>query len=276
MKARYLIIVIIFAVKSVSAQFSEIGVMMGTTYYIGELNKKHFKHGNIAAGLIYRYSFNTRISFRMNLLIGKVEGYDSASDNVNNINRNQSFRSNLSELGAMIEVNYYSYITGDKKTRFTTYLMAGLAYIKMNPKAQYLDVWYELQPLGTEGQGLANGPSRYNLDALAIPFGMGAKINLFGRLAVSLEYSLRFTNTDYLDDVSSVYYDNEVIRNEVGNVAAELANRRLNKGTEFSGFDGNGTGLQRGNPTQKDWYAFTGIFVTMRLGKKPTTCARWN
>lgn len=276
MKARYLILILIFSIKTLSAQFSEIGVMLGTTYYLGDLNNKHFKNGNVAAGLIYRYSFNTRVTFRMNILIGKVEGYDDASDNINNVNRNQSFRSNISELGAMIEINYYSYVTGDKKTRFTTYIMGGISYFKMNPKAKYLDVWYELQPLGTEGQGLANGPSRYNLDAFALPFGMGAKINLFGRVAVSLEYSMRFTTTDYLDDVSTIYYDNDEIRNQVGDVAAELADRRLNKETELTGIDGRGTGLQRGNSNQKDWYGFAGIFITMRLGRKPTTCARWN
>ena len=84
MKARYLIIVFIFAVKSLSAQFSEIGVMIGTTYYMGDLNKKHFNNSKLASGLIYRYSFNSRVSFRMNLLIGKVEGDDSTSDNINN------------------------------------------------------------------------------------------------------------------------------------------------------------------------------------------------
>ena len=276
MKVRYLIIVFIFAVKSLSAQFSEIGVMIGTTYYMGDLNKKHFNNSKLASGLIYRYSFNSRVSFRMNLLIGKVEGDDYTSDNINNVNRNQSFRSNLTELGAMVEVNYYSYITGDKKTRFTTYLMAGISYFKMNPKAKYLDVWYELQPLGTEGQGLVSGPDRYNLDAFALPFGMGAKINLFGRIAISLEYSLRFTTTDYLDDVSTVYFDNDIIRDQVGDVAAELADRRLNKDTELTGIDGRGTGLQRGDSGRKDWYGFAGVFITMRLGRKPTTCARWN
>jgi hypothetical protein len=226
--------------------------------------------------LIFRYSFNPRISFRLNLLLGKVEAYDSESNNINQVNRNLSFESSITELGAMIEVNYYSYVTGDNKTRFTTYIVTGVSYFKMNPKAQYQDVLYELQPLSTEGQGLPGGAESYSLDALALPFGLGAKINVGGRLAVSVEYSLRFTGTDYLDDVSTVYYDNEVLRAQIGDVSAELADRRLNKETVETGIDGNGTGMQRGNPSIKDWYGFAGVFITMRLGKKPTTCARWN
>jgi hypothetical protein len=259
-----------------SAQFSEIGVMFGTTYYIGDLNKQHFKNSKLAAGLIYRYSFNPRVTFRLNILVGNVEGNDNQSVDINKVNRNLSFKSNISELAAIIEINYYSFVTGDKKTRFTSYILGGFSYFKMNPKAKYLDVWYELQPLGTEGQGLPNGPSRYKLDAFGIPFGMGAKINLFGRIAISLEYSIRFTTTDYLDDVSTVYYDNDVIRDLSGNVAAELADRRLNKNSSVTGIDGRGTGLQRGNTNQKDWVGFAGVFLTMRLGRKPTTCARWN
>lgn len=276
MKTRFLIILLALLTNFASAQSAELGLIGGVSYYIGDLNKSHFKNSNFSSGLIFRYNFNPRITFRMNLLLGKVEAYDSESDNVNQINRNLSFESPITELGAMIEVNYYSYVTGDKKTRFTTYIVTGLSYFKMNPKAQYQDVLYELQPLSTEGQGLPGGPENYNLDAFALPFGLGAKINLVGRLAISIEYSMRFTGTDYLDDVSTVYYDNDVLLAQVGEVSAELADRRLNKETVQTGIDGNGTGMQRGNPSIKDWYGFAGIFVTMRLGKKPTTCARWN
>lgn len=276
MKGRILVVLLVISVNFASAQFAELGVMGGATYYIGDLNNAHFKNSKLATGLIFRYNFNPRIVFRLNLLLGEVEANDSEGKNVNDINRNLSFKSNITELGAMIEINYYSYVTGDKKSRFTTYIMTGISYFKMNPKAKYLDVYYELQPLATEGQGLPGGASTYNLDAFALPFGLGAKINIVGRLAISLEYSLRFTGTDYLDDVSTVYYDNEVIRDEIGVVAAELADRRLNKETVPTGIDGNGTGMQRGNPSTKDWYGFAGVFLTMRLGKKPTTCARWN
>lgn len=264
------------SVNFASAQYAELGVMAGATYYIGDLNKTHFKNSNFSTGIIFRYNFNPRIAFRLNLLLGKVEAYDSQSKDVNIVNRNLSFKSDITELGAMIEVNYYSYVTGDDKSRFTTYILLGLSYFKMNPQAKYLDVYYELQPLSTEGQGLSGGASAYSLDAFGLPFGLGAKINIVGRVAISIEYSLRFTTTDYLDDVSTVYYDNEIIRDEIGTVAAELADRRLNKESVPTGIDGNGTGMQRGNPSTKDWYGFAGVFLTVRLGKKQTTCAKWN
>jgi hypothetical protein len=276
LKARILLILSLFTSTLVVAQFAELGVMGGVSYYMGDLNNSHFKNSNFSSGLIFRYSFNPRVTFRLNLLLGKVEAYDSQSKNVNHVNRNLSFESPITELGAMIEVNYYSYVTGDKKTRFTTYIMTGISYFKMNPQAQYLNVLYELQPLATEGQGLPGGADPYDLDAFALPFGLGAKVNLFGRVAISIEYSLRFTGTDYLDDVSTVYFDNNILLEQVGEVSAQLADRRLNKETVPTGIDGNGTGMQRGDATRKDWYGFAGVFLTMRLGKKPTTCAKWN
>lgn len=276
LKTRILIVLLVFTTNYVSAQSAEIGLMGGVTYYVGDLNGTHFKDSKFSGGLIFRYNFTDRLTFRMNLLIGEVGAYDSQSKNVNDVNRNLSFKSNLTELGAMIEINYYSYVTGDKKTRFTTYIMTGISYFKMNPKGKYLDVYYELQPLRTEGQGLPGGAKDYNLGALALPFGLGAKINLFGRIAISVEYSLRFTATDYLDDVSTVYYDNEILREQVGQVSADLADRRLNKETVPTGIDGTGTGMQRGNSSINDWYGFAGVFLTVRLGKKPNTCAKWN
>jgi hypothetical protein len=275
LKTRILFILFSLSTSVISAQYAELGVMTGVSYYLGDLNSTHFKNSNLSGGLIFRYGFNPRVAFRMNLLLGKVEAYDSESNNINAVNRNLSFQSNFTELAAMVEINYYSFITGDKKTRFTTYIVTGLSYFKMNPKAKYLDVYYELQPLATEGQGLPGGPDKYKLDAFALAFGLGAKVNLAGRFAVSFEYSLRFTTTDYLDDVSTIYYDNLVLLDEIGEVSSQLADRRLNKEVP-TGIDGNGTGMQRGDPTRNDWYAYAGLMLTMRLGKKPTTCAKWN
>ena len=228
------------------SQISEIGVMAGVTYYKGDLNKKHFKNSNLAYGFLYRYSFDSRVTLRFNVLLGHVNASDDQSDNPNQINRNLSFRSDITELSGMVEINYYSFDAGNKQTKFTTYLMTGITYFKMNPEARYLDVWYELQALSTEGQGLQGAPERYNLDNWALPFGLGAKVNLGGRFVLSAEYSIRLTATDYLDDVSGLYYDNEAIRQQVGVVASELADRRLNKSDVPTGIDGNGQ-VQHGN-----------------------------
>ncbi len=64
-----------------------------------------------------------------------------------------------------------------------------------------------LRGLGTEGQGNAAYPDRkpYGSMGICLPFGVGAKYAINPRMNIGVEISHRFTNTDYLDDVSKTY-----------------------------------------------------------------------
>lgn len=276
MRAVQIFFLFLFITLQGTAQLSEIGVQGGAIYYVGDLNKAHFKSNHLALGLLYRYNINKRFAFRVNFLFGNVDGNDAWSNDLNLQNRNLSFRSNITELGGMFEINYYSYQPSDKTDRFTTYLLFGFSYFRMNPEAQLEDVWYELNALKTEGQSLEAGAKKYNLNAFAIPVGLGIKFNLGKRMAIGLEYSLRFTFTDYLDDVSTAYYPADLLLIEVGDVSAELSDRRIDKTIPTSDFEGNPTGLQRGDSSHNDWYGVANIMVSFRIGSKFTTCAKWD
>ena len=92
--------------------------------------------------------------------------------------------------------------------------------------------------------------------------GIGFKFNLRKRIAISIEYGIRKTFTDYLDDVSGNYLGNDVLTGFRGPLAAELADRST---------DGATAGFNRGNPTNKDWYSFYGIMLTFKPFK-PDIC----
>ena len=66
--------------------------------------------------------------------------------------------------------------------------------------------WYALQEPKTEGQGTTAFPSRkpYSLTQLSIPFGGGIKIGVSKDFNVIIEYGLRKTFTDYLDDINDI------------------------------------------------------------------------
>ena len=279
MKFRVLITFLLLSTQVGFAQLSEVGVMVGTTYYLGDLNRTHFKNPKFSIGILYRRSITDRVAFRLNFLYGNVSGADSDSNDPERVNRNLSFKSSIAELGGVFEFNYYSYNPGDKKSRFTTYLLIGFSYFRMNPKAQLNSTWYELNAIGTEGQGFPDGPKRYKLDAFAIPIGMGAKVNLGRRIAISIEYSLRFTFTDYLDDVSDKYYATDAFgfsSDGERTIAGQLSDRRLEPNAPTQDDDGNTLGLQRGNASRNDWYGFAGVFLSFRIGKEISTCAKWN
>jgi hypothetical protein len=133
----------------------------------------------------------------------------------------------------------------------------------MNPKTEINGDMVELQPLGTEGQGSdLSSKNNYSLTQLCIPLGVGVKFALGKKAALSLEYGIRKTFTDYLDDVGSgSYVDPSLLSVANGPLAADLSNRSL---------DGDRFG-KRGNASTKDWYTFFGGSLTFRLGK-PNKC----
>jgi hypothetical protein len=122
-----------------------------------------------------------------------------------------------------------------------------------------------LRPLGTEGQGSSLYPDRkqYSSMAICIPFGAGFKYALNERTNVGFEILYRFTNTDYLDDVSKTYVDPAVFPpNPDGSPsnALLLSDRSYELG-EPIGIPGR----QRGNSRQKDQYVTAMFTVSFNL-----------
>jgi len=139
----------------------------------------------------------------------------------------------------------------------------------MNPQAEFNGQWYELQPLGTEGQGASGAnTAEYNLNGLALQYGFGFKLNLTGRLACSASYGMRATATDYLDDVSTYYADPNLLLVERGSLSQQLADRSF----EQIGVANRNTDVERGDPTNNDFYAFTTFALSLRIDKKPNSC----
>jgi hypothetical protein len=142
------------------------------------------------------------------------------------------------------------------------------------------DEWVRLQPLGTEGQETTefNDRRKYALTQVSIPFGAGLKYNLWGPINVGMEMGLRKTFTDYIDDVSSTYVPNEVLRRQHGQLAADMGNKSLfvdsEKKTRSVEVTSNVNDLvPRGNPDNKDWYMFGGITITYTI--LPAKCFKF-
>lgn len=235
---------------------TEIGVYGGGSYYLGDLNlTRHFVDSKPAFGLIYRYNLSLRHSFRVTGFYGGVQASDANSNDPFQLNRNLSFKSKLIEIGVGYELCLGKYTINSMKYPISPYFFYQLAYTRINPTTDFDGNEVALQPLGTEGQGTsANNKRPYSLNQLTVPLGLGVKITLKKRWAVSFEYGIRKTFTDYLDDVSGNYVSSEILRTENGPLAATLANRSLN--TE--------TTINRGNPNNKDWYVFYGIMLTFK------------
>lgn len=243
---------------------SELGVLLGGSFYNGDLNQFGvFKNIHPAGGVVYRYNIHSRLSFRANVLYGTVSASDADAKLSLLVNRNLSFQSNIYEVAAGVEFSYFPFKLGSDRYKGTAYLLAEVGLFHMNPKTLYNGSWVELQPLGTEGQGSSLSSKRpYSLTQLSVPLGVGCKLSLGKRASLSLEYGIRKTFTDYLDDVkANTFVDRGILEQENGTVAAALANRNIN---------GDAYG-KRGNSVTKDWYTFFGAMLTFRMGK-PNVC----
>jgi hypothetical protein len=271
MKRYFITLLITFYSVHSTAQAPELGIMLGGSYYTGDLNPyKHFNSTKFAFGLIYRNQIRSsdRLSWRMHFMYGEVTANDANSTIESNVNRNLNFKSRILEFGPILEIHFLPYEIGSNQRPGTPYLFFGLNYFKMNPKGQYNDDWIELQPLTTEGQGTSlNDKSPYRLNQLSIPMGLGLKVNISNRFSLGMEYGVRKTFTDYIDDVSGNYAHNGQLAEEAGSLSASMADRSLTR----EGLFGSNEKVARGNPNNKDWYYFFGLTINFRLVEY-TTC----
>ena len=103
-----------------------------------------------------------------------------------------------------------------------------------------------------------------SLTQLALPFGGGIKYNLTSQVRIALEVGLRKLFTDYLDDVSGDYASSADLLAGRGAQSLDLSYR----GDELA--NGNpdypAKGITRGSPKYKDFYYFTGLHLSFRLG----------
>jgi hypothetical protein len=244
---------------------SSFGFMIGGSYYIGDLNQfHHFRRTNLAAGGIYRYYVNSRIALRGTIRYGTIEGYDSDANNEIQQSRNLSFQSEIYEVAGGLEFNYKNYKLGNSQYFFSPYMFIDIGVFRMNPQTEYNGEMIELQSIGTEGQGSSLSSSKqYSLTQLVIPLGVGFKVNLGEKAAISFEYGIRKTFTDYLDDVGGGnYVDTELLAQENGDIAALLSDRSTTPNPMVG---------SRGNGETKDWYSMFGIMLTFSLGN-PDKC----
>ena len=243
---------------------SEIGLLYGGMYYLGDLNQTgHFKGFEPAAGAMYRFNVHSRMALRGNIIVGSYTASDVNSSFDIHRNRNLSVKSSLYEVAGGLEFNYWPYQIGHKKYKATAYFLVEMGAFYFNPTTEYNNETVELQPLGTEGQGTTlNNKAKYSRISFTMPVGLGARISLGKRFCLNVEYGIRKTFTDFMDDVSADYYVNQNdLALQSGNLSATLSNRSLDQSR-------NG---RRGNSSTKDWYSFAGAMLTFKIGK-PHLC----
>lgn len=173
-----LFVFLCIGVSVFSQQSGEIGIHMGGTYYLGELNwNQQFYSTRINYGAFYKQHFNPRIALKLGALYTHVQADDQNSHWEYQNLRNLSFENQITEVSAQVEFNFLIYEVGEtKKKYFTPYLNSGIGAIYIS------DVENDF--------------------SLVVPVGVGVKVNLSKHLVFGIEWAFRKTFTDRLDNLT--------------------------------------------------------------------------
>ena len=283
----------------------EVGFGIGASNFLGELGGRdqigsdfifdlEMVQTKFALAAFYRYYLAKQIAVRGSFYYANVGGDDKLTNEFFRRNRNLHFKSPIVELNAVLELHALTERTGHrykiknargaKGFAFGIYGFGGIGAFYFNPKGFVPGYgWVPLRPLKTEGQGLEGGADPYKRVGICIPYGIGIRTAVSDQGRIALQVGARKTFTDYIDDVSGVYYDSESIAVAAGSDGSvtlpeaevtQLAdpNLGLTPSTLEVGddaFDETKTisGVQRGDPTDNDAYMFLQLTYTYKISK---------
>ncbi|KEO74878.1 DUF6089 family protein [Anditalea andensis] len=174
----------------------------GPTQYFGELyDLWRYKEGiqpDINFAFTTRYTFGTHLKARLDATYYRISGNDQLADpKSGRIPRNLNFEAGNYEGAFSIEYYWKPVkVINHGRSFWNPYIFMGIGLSSNNPYANYNGNRIPLRPLRTENQSYAGYIFTW-------PMGAGIKYKFNTHLDILLEINYRFTNTDYLDDVSA-------------------------------------------------------------------------
>ncbi|MBN1989972.1 MAG: outer membrane beta-barrel protein [Bacteroidales bacterium] len=190
----------ILAFPLFSQERKDIGLLLGGSYYIGDFNPGTPLYSpSPALGLLFRYNLNSMYSLRASATYGGLKG--TAPVNTYLPSAKSSFSTSVVQAEALFEMNFLKFNTTDHfRNNFAPYVAIGI------------------------GGALVDGAFTTH-----VPFGVGVKYALGGRITIGAEWKMHKTFSDAIDGyVNPSTNSNSLVHNN-------------------------------------DWFSFVGLFVTYRL-----------
>lgn len=234
--------------RSSFTPYSSIGIGGGHSNYYGELANyssvgSSIKNLRWNGSLDYTRQFTPRFAARFGFSYARLFADDAnyGTDKPGLYVRNLHFRNDVKEFSitGMLSLTDMASRDFKRRYRFDPYVFGGIAVLAHEPKAkapaEFDNIWVNLQPLSTEGQGLPGYQTQpYSLVQVAVPYGVGLKYRLSERFDISVELGMRHTFTDYLDDVGGTYPDPNDLQSDL---ARAMSNRSIEPVAAYSGQD---------------------------------------
>lgn len=214
--------------RAQSPQTIEIGPHFGATSYVGDLNVwrnlsqwdwKQLNQFHYNLGGVVRFNYDTRWSFRLDYSYLHVRAQDTTTawrpESLLN------FKTTAHDLSLLVEFNFLDYYTGKNDKGFSPYIFGGISgllyWVQPFTGDEALDAYYfndlhgELETVGNRhylADVFTSDTTRKSVNkTLSIPFGIGCKVSISEHLALTAEWRMHYTFTDYFDGVSGNYPD---------------------------------------------------------------------
>ncbi len=258
-KAILALLIIVGVTSHVKAQRVELGILVGGSYYYGDIvNEFEAKTISGSAGIFLRYHLNENIAIKGFGGYCRIGGADSNSTSAFQKHRNLAFWADVYEGSVQIEYSFVKDITRGRRlrNRFIPYVFVGVgAFYYLNyandprfPGGAPVKLWQ----LGTSG-------TIYNNLAICLPFGAGVRYKITSNFNLGLELGLRYTTTSWLDDVGGTT-TSYVPANQLKFFSSSvMSDRSIDQSYLYSG-------KQRGKISLNDVYVIGGLTLSYRFG----------
>ncbi|MEQ8908352.1 MAG: DUF6089 family protein [Vicingaceae bacterium] len=176
---------------------TEFGILLGRSYYLGELNPTtHYGNGigNFTYGAAFRYNLNKRYSLKTTLLRTNLQAQDENAELAFNLARQAEFENELTEFATNIEFNFLPYEMGSRDHFFSPYLFVGISVYRSKPS------------ILIQGNEVPEADESASTK-IAFPFGAGLKLSLGRKLNLSFEWGFRKTSDDNIDGLPNRFLD---------------------------------------------------------------------
>jgi len=165
---------IIFPTLLYSQRKSDLGLCLGTAYYMGDVNPiLPFSSPGINLGVVYRYNFNIRYVLKLEANYMKLGANDANFTDYFQLARNLSFNFPAYDFASQFEFNFLPLKFAEGKKYFTPFVSAGLGFM-----------------------AVLGGTTTSKLN---IPMAVGCRMSLGKYYSVGLEWNLRKLFSDQLD-----------------------------------------------------------------------------
>jgi len=215
-KTCIIVFLFLFINNKVLSQFLEPGIGLGILSYSGDLKRGYsLSSASLGLEIFQRLNLSKHISVKGGIKRGSIKGEEKILDALSK-RRNYSFKSKINEFSTKIEYNFLDYFDETGEKIFTPYLFLGLGVNMLkNIEKNNLKI------------------SEKNKLNLILPFGIGFKYLYKNRFSLGLEFEIKKTFTDEIDNLES--------------------NELLIKNFNY------------GNPNSNDYYYFTGFTISYIL-----------